>query len=78
MRWTVIDRWHTNAFLAKCFADNIRKELQKLDEDKRKEVFILFSAHSLPLQVCYAIYALLHKVIWHKWLGDFMETLYIT
>jgi len=50
MRWSVIDRWSTNAFLAQCFAQNIRTELEKFDENKRKDVNILFSAHSLPLR----------------------------
>ncbi|RXG53113.1 Ferrochelatase, mitochondrial [Armadillidium vulgare] len=50
MKWTVIDRWCSNPFLIQCFADNIRKELQKFPEEKRKEVTILFSAHSLPLK----------------------------
>jgi len=50
MRWSVIDRWATNPFLVKCFAENIRKELDKFDEKKRKDVYILFSAHSLPLR----------------------------
>lgn len=52
MKWSVIDRWCTNPFLAKCFADNIRKELEQFPEEKRKDVFILFSAHSLPMRVC--------------------------
>ena len=50
MEWSVIDRWCTNPYLIKCFADNIRKELDLFPEKKRKDVFILFSAHSLPLR----------------------------
>ncbi|KAK4291677.1 hypothetical protein Pmani_023930 [Petrolisthes manimaculis] len=50
MKWTVIDRWCTNPFLVKCFAENIKKELQEFPEEKRKDVFVLFSAHSLPLR----------------------------
>ncbi|XP_069987737.1 ferrochelatase, mitochondrial [Penaeus vannamei] len=50
MKWSVIDRWCTNPFLVKCFADNIRKELEQFPEEKRKDVFILFSAHSLPMR----------------------------
>lgn len=49
--WSVIDRWATHPLLVKTFADNIRKELKEFPEDKRKEVIILFSAHSLPLKV---------------------------
>lgn len=51
IKWSVIDRWATNPLLVKTFADNIRKELNQFPEDKRKDVIILFSAHSLPLKV---------------------------
>ena len=50
MSWSVIDRWCTNKFLIKCFAENIKKELEQFPEKNRGEVFILFSAHSLPLR----------------------------
>ena len=50
MSWSILDRWCTNPYLVKCFAENIKKELEQFDEKKRKEVFILFSAHSLPLR----------------------------
>lgn len=49
-QWSIIDRWATHPLLAKTFADNIRKELAKFPEDKRKDVILLFSAHSLPLK----------------------------
>ncbi|CAL8384567.1 ferrochelatase, mitochondrial [Gadus morhua] len=51
MRWSVIDRWPTHPLLVECFADHIRNELLKFPEDKRNEVVILFSAHSLPMAV---------------------------
>ncbi len=51
MRWSVIDRWPTHAPLVKTFADNIRKELKNFEEAKRKNVVILFSAHSVPQYV---------------------------
>ncbi|KAK8380085.1 hypothetical protein O3P69_016614 [Scylla paramamosain] len=50
LKWSVIDRWSTNPFLVKCFAENIKTELEKFPVEKRKDVFILFSAHSLPLR----------------------------
>ena len=37
--------------MIKTFADNIRKELANFDEEKRDEVIILFSAHSIPQYV---------------------------
>lgn len=53
IKWSVIDRWATNPFLVKTFADNIRKELNEFPENKRNDVIILFSAHSIPLKVNY-------------------------
>ncbi|XP_072310030.1 ferrochelatase, mitochondrial [Eucyclogobius newberryi] len=51
MRWSVIDRWPTHPLLVECFADHVKNELLKFPEDKRDDVVILFSAHSLPLAV---------------------------
>ncbi|XP_056646807.1 ferrochelatase, mitochondrial [Diorhabda sublineata] len=50
MKLSIIDRWPINSLLAKCFAENIKKELNKIPESKRKQAIILFSAHSLPLK----------------------------
>jgi len=50
MQWSVIDRWCTNTHLVKCFAENIKAELAKFPVEKQKDVFILFSAHSLPIR----------------------------
>uniref|UniRef100_A0A7N8X8P1 Ferrochelatase n=1 Tax=Mastacembelus armatus TaxID=205130 RepID=A0A7N8X8P1_9TELE len=51
MRWSVIDRWPTHPLLVECFAEHINNELLKFPEEKRDDVVILFSAHSLPLAV---------------------------
>ncbi|XP_042251517.1 ferrochelatase, mitochondrial [Thunnus maccoyii] len=51
MRWSVIDRWPTHPLLVECFADHINNELMKFPEEKRDDVVILFSAHSLPMAV---------------------------
>lgn len=40
-------------FSEQCFADHIQKELNLFPPDKRKDVVILFSAHSLPMSVSY-------------------------
>ncbi|XP_076260886.1 ferrochelatase, mitochondrial isoform X1 [Rhynchophorus ferrugineus] len=50
LKLSIIDRWSVHPLLAKCFAELIRKELQSLPEDVRKDALILFSAHSLPLK----------------------------
>ena len=52
MKWSFIDRWPTHPKLIQTFADNIRKELEsKFDQATRKEVVLLFSAHSVPQYV---------------------------
>ncbi|MGH0164718.1 UNVERIFIED_CONTAM: hypothetical protein FKN15_047828 [Acipenser sinensis] len=51
MRWSAIDRWPTHPLLIECFADHIQKELKKFPVEKRDDVVILFSAHSLPMSV---------------------------
>uniref|UniRef100_A0A667YU40 Ferrochelatase n=1 Tax=Myripristis murdjan TaxID=586833 RepID=A0A667YU40_9TELE len=51
MRWSVIDRWPTHPLLVECFSEHVRNELLKFPEEKRDDVVILFSAHSLPLAV---------------------------
>ncbi|XP_051536942.1 ferrochelatase, mitochondrial isoform X1 [Myxocyprinus asiaticus] len=51
MSWSVIDRWPTHPLLIECFAEHIRNELDKFPPEKRDDVVILFSAHSLPMSV---------------------------
>ncbi|KAG5272018.1 hypothetical protein AALO_G00160740 [Alosa alosa] len=51
MRWSVIDRWPTHPLLVECFAQHILNELEKFPAEKRDDVVILFSAHSLPMSV---------------------------
>ena len=51
MKWSVIDRWPTNKNLIKTFAQNIQNVLDTFDESKRKDVVLLFSAHSIPQYV---------------------------
>ncbi|XP_064900616.1 ferrochelatase, mitochondrial-like isoform X3 [Columba livia] len=51
MKWSIIDRWPTHPLLIQCFTDHIQKELNMFPPDKRKDVVILFSAHSLPMSV---------------------------
>ncbi|XP_036100090.1 ferrochelatase, mitochondrial isoform X2 [Molossus molossus] len=51
MKWSTIDRWPTHPLLIQCFADHIRKELDHFPPEKKSEVVILFSAHSLPMSV---------------------------
>ena len=53
LKWSVIDRWPTHPKLVRAFADSVRECLEEFDEDKRDEVVILFSAHSLPTSVAF-------------------------
>lgn len=51
MKWSIIDRWATHPLLVKTFAERIKEELAQFPSETRDDVLILFSAHSLPLQV---------------------------
>nr|ODO03927.1 ferrochelatase [Cryptococcus depauperatus CBS 7855] len=61
VEWSVVDRWPTHPGLiearayysqfSQAFAHNIRTVLQGYPEDRRNDVTILFSAHSLPLEI---------------------------
>ena len=49
--WSVIDRWPVHPGLVEAFARNIEAQLKTYPESIRKNVVILFSAHSLPMSV---------------------------
>ncbi|KEY70916.1 hypothetical protein S7711_00758 [Stachybotrys chartarum IBT 7711] len=49
--WSVIDRWPTHPGLVEAFAQNIEAKLAEYPEERRKDVVLLFSAHSLPMSV---------------------------
>ncbi|KAG6031826.1 hypothetical protein E4U41_007431 [Claviceps citrina] len=49
--WSVIDRWPAHAGLVEAFAQNIEAKLAEYPEERRKDVVLLFSAHSLPMSV---------------------------
>ncbi|XP_015171273.1 PREDICTED: ferrochelatase, mitochondrial isoform X2 [Polistes dominula] len=50
MKWSIIDRWSTHPLYINTIAQRIMDELAHFPNDKRNEVMILFSAHSLPLK----------------------------
>lgn len=50
-RWSVIDRWPVHAGFADAMAETVRMGLQNFAEEERDDVLLLFSAHSLPLDV---------------------------
>ena len=47
--WSFIDRWPSHIGLVESVADNIQKCLDTYPEEKRDDVVLLFSAHSLPM-----------------------------
>mgnify|MGYP003362211899 FL=1 len=49
--WSSIDRWPTNQALIEAFSTNITKKLSEFPADIRDKVVILFSSHSLPMDV---------------------------
>lgn len=51
VQWSVIDRWPTHPGLVEAFARNIEDKLKTYPEDRRQDVVLLFSAHSLPMSV---------------------------
>ncbi|KAI1462044.1 ferrochelatase-domain-containing protein [Annulohypoxylon moriforme] len=51
IQWSVIDRWPVHPGLVEAFAHNIEQTLASYPEDRRSQVVLLFSAHSLPMTV---------------------------
>ncbi len=51
VRWSVIDRWPVHPGLIEAFAHNIEAQLESYPAEVRKDVVLLFSAHSLPMSV---------------------------
>ncbi|KAL9112773.1 MAG: hypothetical protein Q9227_003076 [Pyrenula ochraceoflavens] len=49
--WSVIDRWPAHPGLVEAVAKNIEDQLLTYPEEKRGDVVLLFSAHSLPMSV---------------------------
>lgn len=51
VKWSVIDRWPTHPGLVEAFARNIETQLATYPEEVRRDVLLIFSAHSLPMSV---------------------------
>ncbi|CAN5795294.1 ferrochelatase [soil metagenome] len=49
--WSVIDRWPTHPRFIEAMTETVKQGLEQFDEQERDDVLILFSAHSLPLDV---------------------------
>jgi protoporphyrin/coproporphyrin ferrochelatase len=51
INWSVIDRWPAHAGLIEAIAQNVEATLTTYPDDERRNVTLLFSAHSLPMSV---------------------------
>lgn len=51
IQWSVIDRWPTYPGLVDAFVKRLRDVLQTYPVEKRDKIPIMFSAHSLPMQI---------------------------
>ncbi|KAI3403462.2 HEM15 [Candida oxycetoniae] len=51
IEWSIIDRWPQQTGLVQAFANNIKEKLAEFPPQVRNEVIILFSAHSLPMDI---------------------------
>ena len=51
IKWSVIDRWPVHPGLVNAFAELVEKQLATYPEEEKKDVVLLFSAHSLPMSV---------------------------
>ena len=49
--WSIIDRWPVHDGFIAAMADTVREGLEQFDAADRDRVLLLFSAHSLPLDV---------------------------
>lgn len=51
IEWSFIDRWPKNEGFIEAFKDHIEQKINEFPEDKKSNIVILFSAHSLPMQI---------------------------
>lgn len=51
IQWSVIDRWPAHHGLVEAFAQNIEAKLAEYPPERRNDVVLLFSAHSLPMSI---------------------------
>lgn len=51
IKWTLIDRWPKDKCLVNPYAKLIKDRLEEFPKEDREKVVILFSAHSLPMEI---------------------------
>lgn len=73
IQWSLIDRWPKLEGFISAFSKNIQAKLDEFPQDIRDKVYILFSAHSLPMdivnrgdsypaEVAASVYAIMEKM----------------
>lgn len=50
-KWSIIDRWHVHNGFVKAVGERVQEGINLFPEEDRKDVVILFSAHSLPMKI---------------------------
>ena len=50
-KWSIIDRWNLHPGWIQTVNERIMERMLEFDEDKRNDVVIVFSAHSIPMKV---------------------------
>ncbi|EMG47153.1 Ferrochelatase, partial [Candida maltosa Xu316] len=51
IEWSFIDRWPQHPGLVKAFSNNIKEKLAEFPPEVRDDIVLLFSAHSLPMDI---------------------------
>ncbi|KAN0060440.1 ferrochelatase hem15 [Thecaphora frezii] len=51
IEWSLIDRWPTHPLLVEAFTNRVKAALETYPPEMRSKVPIMFSAHSLPMQI---------------------------
>src|SRR6476646_1139768 len=50
-QWSVVDRWPVHPGVVEAMAETVQKAMRQFAPEQRQKVVLLFSAHSLPLDV---------------------------
>lgn len=72
INWSIIDRWPAHPKFVKAVARNIEATLETYPVTKRKDVTIIFSAHSQPMRAVNQ--GALRRNLFFLWSGDLLTT----
>lgn len=51
INWSFIDRWPKNEGFVNAFVDHINQKIDEFNQENKKNIVVLFSAHSLPMEI---------------------------